>query len=87
MRKSTFIIAIVFAVAIFALGANQASANGGHYHYRHYYGGYPHPQFYSGSYGSWYAAPSVVVVPACPVSPAVVVPAPVVVRPWYRCYR
>ena len=27
---------------------------------RHYYGGYPHPQFYSGSYGSWYAAPSVV---------------------------
>ena len=32
MRKSTFIIAIVFAVAVFALGANQASANGGHYH-------------------------------------------------------
>ncbi len=85
MRKSTLIVAIVFAVVIFALGASQASANGGHYHYGHHYGGYYRPHFYGGAYRSWYAAPSVAVVPGCPVSPAVVIPAPVVVRP--RCYR
>ena len=82
MRKFAFVVAIVFAVAVFAVGANQALANGGHYHH-----GYHHPHVYSGFYGSWYAAPSVVVVPSYSVSPAVVIPAPVVVRPRHRCYR
>jgi hypothetical protein len=80
MRKSMLVVAVVFAVAVFALGANQALAHGG-YHHGHHYGGRYYPRFY----GSWYAAPSVAVVPAYPVSPPIVIPGPVVVRP--RCYR
>jgi hypothetical protein len=79
MRKFSIAVAVVFALAVFALGANQALANGGHYHR-----GYHHPRFYSGFYGSCYVAPSVAVVPAYR-APACVIPAPVVV--WPRCYR
>ena len=79
MRKFSIVVAVVFALAVFALGTNQALANGGHYHR-----GYHHPHVYGGHYGSWYAAPSVVVVPPYR-TPAIVIPGPVVVRPW--CYR
>ena len=79
MRKFAIVVAVMFALAVFALGANQALANGGHHHH-----GYNHPYVYGGQYGSWYTAPSVVVVPAYR-APAAVIPGPVVVRPW--CYR